>query len=91
MGYAVRTHGWTLLQWTADARRGPRANAERAACERHADLFRIEHDNATQGRGGRQREVLVAAEHPYVRERLRRRLAKVLKLPPISGGKQLSA
>ena len=67
MGYAVRTQGWLLVQWTLDWRDGTHdvaAGARRRQCEglhtRNADLFRV-HRN--ESREGVLREMLVPPLH----------------------------
>lgn len=87
MGYAVRTQGWTLIQWTADRRqRGLMVLEEAAECERHVDLFRVDSRRNASSRAGLLREELTAAdEHPFVLNRLRRRLAQAMRLPQIRG------
>ena len=83
MGYAVRTQGWLLIQWAADTHvRAGGDKGEEGACEAHADLLRVRR-NASQ-----LRETLVSASrpgslqmgHPFVVDRLRRRLRKALRV-----------
>ena len=80
MGYAVRTQGWLLIQWTADWR-DTSARAQRAACEAHFDLFRVQR-NAS--RIGILLEQIVPPRtsgrlpHAALVQRLRRRLGRAV-------------
>ena len=86
MGYAVRTQGWLLIQWTADWRDQPpavEARKGRVRCASHADLFRVHRNDS---REGVQREMLVqrptrkgrALAHPAIVHRMRQRLRQAM-------------
>jgi iduronate 2-sulfatase len=77
MGYAIRTQGWLLIQWTGVHGNGTDLATVRA-CEAHTDLFHI---GRNESRKGLLRETLVEDGHnPAVRRSLRRRIQQVMKL-----------
>uniref|UniRef100_A0A7S2MHJ7 Uncharacterized protein n=1 Tax=Haptolina brevifila TaxID=156173 RepID=A0A7S2MHJ7_9EUKA len=64
MGYAVRTQGYLLIQWTGSKQ-----------CEAHYDLFRQPRNDSHDGR---LREVRIRA--PHIERRMRRKLMRVMAL-----------
>lgn len=92
MGYAVRTQGWTLIQWTPDRRAGRDIGGR--ACERSADLFRVRRNESRRGvlredlwaaggagdGGGAEQADQRDGAHPAVVRRLRQRLTRTMRL-----------
>lgn len=81
MGYAIRTQGWVLIEWTDDPReaRPVVVASGRGACDGPSDLFRVDRNASRRGvlrealvRGGTRREAVM-------RRTLRRRLRRMLR------------